>query len=122
MKFHRTRQAGRAENGDIESNRRTYFVEMTLLPTCIDIRDGVRTNAEISQQLMNRPTKDSEEAYELLYQKLRDFKVTHSNCNVPQGYPDKKLANFVGTIRILEKRRQLEPERVERLDSLGFSW
>ena len=68
---------------------------MTLLPTCIDIRDGIRTNAEISQQLMNRPTKDSEEAYELLYQKLREFKVT---------------------------RRQLEPERVERLDSLGFSW
>ena len=71
---------------------------------------------------MNTPIKDPEEAYELLYQKLRDFKVTHSHCNVPQGYPDKKLANFVGAIRILKKRRQLEPERVERLDSLGFSW
>jgi helicase associated protein len=73
-------------------------------------------------RLMNTPIKDPEEAYELLYQKLRAFKVTHSHCNVPQGYPDKKLADFVGTIRILKKRRQLEPERVERLDSLGFSW
>jgi hypothetical protein len=71
---------------------------------------------------MNTPIKDPEEAYELLYQKLRDFKVTHSHCNVPQGYPDKRLANFVEAIRILKKRRQLEPERVERLDSLGFSW
>jgi hypothetical protein len=74
------------------------------------------------EELMHTPIKDSEEAYELLYQKLRDFKVTHGHCNVPQDYPDNKLAKFVAALRILKKRGQLEPERIERLNSLGFSW
>ena len=71
---------------------------------------------------MHTPIKDSEVQYEELYQKLRDFKVTHADCNVPQNYPDNKLANFVAALRILKKRGQLEPERLERLNSLGFSW
>jgi len=54
---------------------------------------------------------------------LADFKHFHGHCNVPQGWRDNpKLARWVNTQRMENKREVLSSDRVSRLDALGFVW
>jgi hypothetical protein len=49
------------------------------------------------------------------------FKQEHGHCNVPAS-EDRELSSWVGTQRIVFKRGKFAPDKVERLEALGFDW
>jgi len=62
-------------------------------------------------------------AWEERFAELVQFRQEHSDCNVPEGWPDNpKLATWVGRQRNRKKKGKLEPERVRRLEALGLVW
>ena len=62
--------------------------------------------------------------------KLKAYRRTHGDCNVPQGWAeDPPLANWVGHQRSFKKKLDRgEPSegmtaaRVAKLEALGFAW
>ncbi len=57
------------------------------------------------------------------YGQLRAYKERFGDCYVPQLWPDnKQLGAWVGTQRGERGRDRLSPERINRLDGLGFIW
>jgi len=64
-----------------------------------------------------------EEAWNTFYQKLKEYKNKHKNCNIPYRYiHDKSLANWVKTQRINYKKKKLPQKKIMLLDKIGFSW
>ncbi|MDB4524163.1 Helicase associated domain protein [Akkermansiaceae bacterium] len=61
-------------------------------------------------------------AWEQNFQELVDYKKRYENCMVPQGWGDRKLANWVNVLRRDMKKELIEPDRVKRLDDIGFVW
>ena len=54
---------------------------------------------------------------------LAAYRARYGDCNVPHGWSeDRRLASWVNTQRIARRTNSLAPERVERLDQIGFSW
>jgi len=54
---------------------------------------------------------------------LEAFKAGHGHCRVPQGYkPNKKLGAWVSDQRSSYARGKLSPERIGKLEALGFEW
>ena len=63
------------------------------------------------------------DAWELMFEGLREFKQTHGHCNVPQkGGESKKLGKWVNTMRWHFKQGKLSVDRIRQLDMLGFVW
>ncbi len=61
--------------------------------------------------------------WEEMFAALAEFRHRYGNCLVPESYPDNnQLAWWVVAQRKAYKTGQLEPERVERLNALGFFW
>ncbi|MEO5362760.1 MAG: Helicase associated domain protein [Magnetococcus sp. DMHC-8] len=61
--------------------------------------------------------------WEEMFAALAEFRRQYGNCLVPESYPDNnQLAWWVVAQRKAYKTGQLEPERVERLNALGFFW
>lgn len=55
------------------------------------------------------------------YLQLKDYKRRFRTCDVPQEWAeDKSLGRWVIRQRVYKKR--LTPERIEKLDKLGFTW
>jgi hypothetical protein len=62
-------------------------------------------------------------AWEQSFDKLREFKSKHGHCDVPQiRNGDRELSAWVQHQRTRHRKGVLEPDRVERLEALGFSW
>ncbi|MBF0626089.1 MAG: helicase associated domain-containing protein [Magnetococcales bacterium] len=54
---------------------------------------------------------------------LADFQSRRSHCFVPRDWPeDPALPRWVETQRRLWSRQELSPERIQRLETLGFVW
>ena len=63
------------------------------------------------------------EQWEQGIKELSSYKGEHGDCLVPKGYisaSNYKLRNWVNTQRT--KKDKLTPERIQRLDALGFVW
>ena len=63
------------------------------------------------------------EQWEQGFRELAKFKDANSHCRVPKGYKTASgfsLGRWVGSQRM--KKDQLIPERIQRLDELGFVW
>ncbi len=57
------------------------------------------------------------------YQELVQFKTEHGHCIVPVHYPkNPKLRGFVENTRSQWKAGELAPERIAKLDAVGFAW
>lgn len=57
------------------------------------------------------------------YLSLIAYKEEHGDCRVPQDWTeDKRLAKWVSTQRVRRKRGQLDDERFQMLDRIGFEW
>jgi superfamily II DNA or RNA helicase len=57
------------------------------------------------------------------YQELVRFKAEHGHCIIPHNYPEKpSLPNFVKYARTRRKAGKLSPERIVKLDAVGFVW
>lgn len=58
-----------------------------------------------------------------MLKELGKFKIRYGHCRVPWNFSDNvKLAQWVSTQRTMRNRGKLSPERIERLDGLGFDW
>ncbi|GKY96992.1 hypothetical protein MPSEU_000658000 [Mayamaea pseudoterrestris] len=65
----------------------------------------------------------NERAFNEKFQRLVFYKAQHGNTLVPKSYKDdQELGNWVSMQRILWKKNRLSQERVEKLDSLQFTW
>ena len=63
------------------------------------------------------------DAWEIMLERLVDFKKVHGHCNVPQkGGGDKRLGKWVNTQRTHFKRGDLKPDRIRQLEEVGFVW
>ncbi|MDA7883076.1 helicase associated domain-containing protein, partial [Akkermansiaceae bacterium] len=63
-----------------------------------------------------------EEIWEAYLQKLADYKDKNGDCLVPRSFEDKQLVTWVGTQRFSKKRGKLDPNKIKRLDEIGFVW
>ena len=63
------------------------------------------------------------EVWEEFCNKLNAFKAKHGHCNVPYSYRDDPSLGY-SVKRVRERRRKglLSPERIAKLDKLGFMW
>lgn len=58
-----------------------------------------------------------------MFAKLLKFKKSRGNCDVPSVWPDDpQLASWVANQRHRKKAGSLLPERVKRLEDIGFAW
>lgn len=58
-----------------------------------------------------------------MLRRLADYKKKFGNCDVPSVWDsDPHLANWVANQRHRRKTGALSPERVKKLDELGFAW
>ena len=61
--------------------------------------------------------------WEQMFAALRDFHARHQHCRVPLAWRDNpRLGHWVGVQRRQKKLERLSPERVAKLESLGFEW
>jgi hypothetical protein len=62
--------------------------------------------------------------WELMFNKLLDFRKVYGHCNVPQRWEeDKELGRWVNTQRIHYRRGDIPDEdRIRRLMEIGFEW
>ncbi|MDA7624104.1 Helicase associated domain protein [Akkermansiaceae bacterium] len=63
----------------------------------------------------------NEALWETQFKKLLNYKKEHGDCLVPYKY-DKKLANWIGFQRTRWKKGTLSPDRIKRLNEIGFVW
>jgi hypothetical protein len=71
----------------------------------------------------NYNKKKHDEYWHQQYEKLVEFKRKNGNCHVPQGYEkDVSLGNWVKTQRQIHSRNNLQLDRKELLDEIGFAW
>ena len=68
-------------------------------------------------------------SWETRFEELKAYKEVHGHANVPNNYPpNKRLGSFVKKQREdyrlynSGKHSAMSPERIERLESLGFAW
>jgi hypothetical protein len=67
--------------------------------------------------------KPHESSWERMFNALKRYKDRFDHCNVPDKWDENpELAAWVSTQRMFKKRGKLSPDRVERLQSLGFVW
>jgi hypothetical protein len=102
------------------------------------VLDGARLGAWVFTQRQNRDKRSTEqikllnslgfvwdpllEQWEESFRALQKFKAREGHCLVVRKFKDgkHKLGVWVGTQR--QNKRRLSQERIQRLDSLGFSW
>jgi len=61
--------------------------------------------------------------WEEMFARLVRYKERIGHCNVPAKWPeDPRLRGWVGTQRNLKKHDRLSPDRLKRLETLGFLW
>ena len=63
-----------------------------------------------------------ESLWELMFKRLVAYEAENGDCNVPQNYPDKQLANWVSTQRAFYRKGVLNSENTERLNAIKFDW
>jgi hypothetical protein len=65
----------------------------------------------------------TETSWEEMFAALTSYKKTCGNCNVQQRWENNpKLGQWCASQRKAYKDKKLPPERVQRLDRLGFVW
>ena len=63
----------------------------------------------------------AEQTWNEQYQKLISYRKLHGHCNVPtKGHGS--LGTWVNTQRVFFKRKLLRPDRIDRLNEIGFQW
>lgn len=73
------------------------------------------------QWAIRKVSKD--EAWEIRYAQLQEFKARNGHCKVPNAWPENPLlGRWVGLQRQQKKSGKLYPEREEMLNSMGFDW
>lgn len=77
----------------------------------------------------NEPSRAYAERWEKRFEELRQFKQDHGDTLIPYKYPEnQQLSNWVqnqrkfGKMVKAGKKASITPERIEKLEKLGFDW
>ncbi|MDE3744153.1 DEAD/DEAH box helicase [Maribacter polysaccharolyticus] len=65
-------------------------------------------------------TRSKRESWDITFQKLLLYKEEHGHCQVPRGYSDSTLANFVARNRFLINNNKISEDRLKKLNSIEF--
>ena len=57
-----------------------------------------------------------------MFDRLCAFRKAHGHVNVVPSSPDRKLARWVGTQRRFYREGTILPDRIQRLEEIGFRW
>jgi len=61
--------------------------------------------------------------WEKRFSELVRYKEVHRDCDVPQSWNENpELGTWTATLRSIYRRGKLSPDKVERLEALGFKW
>ncbi|MDA7920081.1 Helicase associated domain protein, partial [Akkermansiaceae bacterium] len=105
------------EAGETERELREEFgLSADYLPD-IHVNDESRAILKTFQEINERLG-----SWEINFQKLVAYKEEYGDCLVPRSFEDKKLATWVGTQRSFKKSGKLDPNKIKRLDEIGFVW
>jgi superfamily II DNA or RNA helicase len=63
-----------------------------------------------------------DERWEQNIVRLEAFKNDNGHANVPANCTDKRLATFIGELRVNRKADKLSADRIKVLDTMGFDW
>lgn len=99
------------------SRLRGQRVRRKLSPNQIDRLNALDFDWEIQSERFDRIWLEK-------FQLLQRFRATHGHCNVPTFYKQDEccLGFWVVNQRMLYKRQIMRPERVQKLESIGFQW
>ena len=68
-------------------------------------------------------SRSPQDAWQVMYEQLREFYGVHGHTSVPQFYPEnRKLGWWVTTQRRNRKRKPLTTDQIAQLDALDFNW
>lgn len=86
-------------------------------------RKGGRPRTHVPKPQNRETPLSSERYFETMFQALLEYKQVHGDCLVPQRWKEnRKLAEWVSEQRMAYSRERLAPDRVRRLDEVGFEW
>jgi hypothetical protein len=76
-----------------------------------------------SYKRKNRFNKDQEKRWDLMYNKLRDYKRKHGHCLIPKNaIANDELGQWVACQRVEFNKGTMDDTRQHQLDDLGFHW
>jgi hypothetical protein len=77
----------------------------------------------ISYKRKSRFNKDQEKRWDLMYNKLRDYKRNHGDCLIPKNaIANDELGQWVASQRVEFNKGTMDETRQHQLDELGFDW
>lgn len=86
-------------------------------------RKGGRPRTNTPKPPSGEKPLSGEKYFETMLQALLEYKQAHGDCLVPQRWKEnRKLAEWVSAQRMAYNRERLDPDRVRRLDEVGFEW
>ncbi|EJK70142.1 hypothetical protein THAOC_08524, partial [Thalassiosira oceanica] len=94
-------------------NQRQAYVANSLAQDRIDRLNKIGFNWRLKQASLTVP-------WGTRFDELVQYKETNGDCNVPQSQG--QLGIWVNTQREVYKKNKLSPDRVDRLNSIGFRW
>jgi hypothetical protein len=106
------------ENAERKINYRRFSFGLPMIHVPVEIideaRDIIKTFEDIELRLDN---------WDYMLDKLREFIKIHGHTFVSYQYPDAhQLANWVHRQRTYMRKRALQEERKQKLNTIGFSW
>lgn len=66
--------------------------------------------------------KDVEAIWNAQYLSLVDYKDKNGDCNVPRGYGNTGLGNWVSRQRYSNRQNELSKDKIDKLNLIGFQW
>ncbi len=110
-------------NCDVRPSNCTNFTLVSWVKNQRTVRNAGRMYAERQNRLNGLGfiwnTKDHQ--WDQMYDSLRKFEAQKGHCDVALS-DDKKLGIWVSNQRANRRRDKLRPERIKRLNDLGFRW
>jgi len=86
-------------------------------------RKGGRPRTNTPKPPSGEKPLSGEKYFETMFQALLQYKHAHGDCLVPQRWKEsRKLAEWVSEQRMAYTRERLAPDRVRRLNEVGFEW
>jgi len=86
-------------------------------------RDTLISNDKANEYINKLYSVDHK--WDEMFDALIEYKEKYGDCDVPQRHVSvsgQRLGNWVNTQRRFRKTKKLSPERVERLNEVGFVW
>lgn len=103
-------------------------LEYTESPESFDIRNfylppSPSKKRRKNHQVVTTKTTDAENSWDLMFERLQDYRNEQGDCRVPQRYKDDpQLGRWVHKQRCLYADARLDAYRRDRLESIGFVW